>query len=105
MTTIDTISESLPFPSITRHPSITDYAVFNDCHQQLKSKSASIQSELVGKSYSIISLVLPQATYATLTGVGFAASVNPRPTPVIPPGSTSAQISAIERNHKAQIRI
>ena len=58
-----------------------------------------------GRFHIFLGLVLPAATYQTLTGVALAAPVNPGPVPTIPAGATGLKSSALERGKKSILLI
>jgi hypothetical protein len=65
----------------------------------------SIVSELGGGAHDLLGLVLPPASYATLTSVTFHTPINPGKTPNIEAGETTAQINEAVRQHKENLRV
>jgi hypothetical protein len=105
MTSVESICKGFPFINIAKQPGLPTYKTIADVHLKLKANAASVVSELRGGVHRLLGLVLPPATYATLTNVVFNTPVNPGTTPNIEAGGTAVQIHEIVRQHKENIRV
>jgi hypothetical protein len=74
-------------------------------HLKLKANAASVVSKLGGGAHGLLGLILPPATYATLTNAVFNTPVIPGTTPNIEAGGTAVQIHEIVRQHKENLRV
>jgi hypothetical protein len=86
MTSVKSIREGFPFITIAKQPGLPTYKIIAEVHLKLKANASSIVSELGGGAHGLLGLVLPPATYATLTNGAFNAPVNPGTTPSIVAG-------------------
>lgn len=103
-TTVETIREGFPYPSIDQQPGCPTYAIISEVHKKLKTNSASVHSNLGGGQHGLLGLTLQDRTYTTLTGVPFILPTNPGTVPNIPAGSSGPQISQFESAHKEELR-
>ncbi len=105
MTSVESICEGFPFITITKQPGLPTYETITEVHLKLKANASSVVSKLGGGAHGLLGLVLPPATYATLTNVVFNTPVNPGTTPNIEAGGTAVQIHEIVRQHKENLRV
>jgi hypothetical protein len=105
MTSVESIREGFPFITIAKQPGLPTYETIAEVHLKLKANAASVVSELGGGAHGLLGLVLPPATYATLTNVVFNTPVNPGTTPNIEAGGTAVQIHEVVRQHKENLRV
>jgi hypothetical protein len=105
MTSVESICKGFPFSTIAKQPGLPRYETIAEVHLKLKANAASAVSELGGGAHGLLDLVLPPATYATLTNVIFNNSVNTGTTPNIEAGGTAVQIHEIVRQHKENLRV
>jgi hypothetical protein len=91
--TVETLVAGFPFPTVLPIVGEPTYESIATLHRDLNANAASIQSHLGNGQLGLLSLTVSPAVYATLSATAFVAPVNPGPTPVIPDGSTGAQIS------------
>ena len=103
-TTVETIREGFPCPSIEKQPGLPTYAIINELYKKLKTNSASVHSNLGGTQHGLLGLTLQDRTYTPLTVVPFVLPMNPGTVPTIPAGSSGLQISQSERAHKQALR-
>jgi hypothetical protein len=105
MTSVESIREGFPFTTIAKQPGLPTYKTIAKVHLKIKANASSIVSELGGGAHGLLGLVLPPATYATLTNVAFNTPVNPRTTPNIEARGTAVQIHEVVRLHKENLRV
>jgi hypothetical protein len=105
MTSVESIREGFPFLTIVKQPGLPTYKIIAEVHLKLKANAASVVSKLGGGTHGLLGLVLPTATYTTLTNVHFNAPNNPGTTPNLADGGTTAQINEAVRQHKENLRI
>ena len=105
MTSVESIREGFLFITIAKQPGLPTYETIAEVHLKLKANAASVVSKLGGGAHGLLGLVLPPATYATLTNVVFNTPVNPGTTPNIEAGGTAVQIHEIVRQHKENLRV
>ena len=98
-TTVETIREGFPYPSIDQEPGCPTYVIISEVHKKLKTNSASVHSNLGGGQHGLLGLTLQDRTYTTLTGVPFILPTNPGTVHNIPAGSSGPQISQFERRY------
>lgn len=81
-----------------------DYDQLNALRKCLKENAASVPTQLGGGNNGYLALVVDEATYATIApGQPFIRPPYPGPQPVIPPGSTQAQIGEIVRQYEKNL--
>jgi hypothetical protein len=73
MTSVESIGKGFPFLTIAKQPGLPTYETIAKVHLKLKANAASVVSELGGGAHGLLGLVLPTATYTTLTNVHFNA--------------------------------
>jgi hypothetical protein len=95
MTSVESIREGFPFITIAKQPGLPTYETIAKVHLKLKANAAFVVSELGGGAHGLLGLVLPPATYGTLTNVVFNTPVNPGTTPSIEAGGTAVQIHEV----------
>jgi hypothetical protein len=105
MASIESVCESFLFLTIAKQPGLLTYETIAEVHLKLKANAASIVSELGGGAHGLLDLILPTATYTTLTNVHCNAPNNPGTTPNLEAGGTTAQINEAVRQHKENLRI
>jgi hypothetical protein len=105
MTSVESIREGFTFITIAKQPGLPTYEAIVEVHLKLKANAASVVSELGGGAHGLLGLVLPPATYVTLTNVVFNTLVNPGTTPNIEARGTAVQIHEIVRQHKENLRV
>ena len=84
-TTVETIREGFPYPSIDQQPGCPTYTIISEVHKKLKKNSASVHSNLGGGQHGLLGLTLQDRTYTTLTGVTFILPTNPGLFPISRP--------------------
>jgi hypothetical protein len=102
---IDSIIESFPHPTIPPITGLPTYDTIATFLRLLNANAASVHSELGGGLLGHLSLTVSPAVYTTLSAVIFTVPINPGPVPIIPNNATTAQIQALLRNHKENLRI
>ena len=55
-TTVETIREGFPYPSIDKHPGCHTYTIISEVHKKLKTNSASVHSNLGGGQHGLLRL-------------------------------------------------
>ena len=103
-TTVETIREGFPYPSIDKQPGCPTYAIISEVHKKLKTNLASVHSNPGGGQHGLLGLTLQDRTYTTLTGVPFILPTNLGTVPTIPAGSSGPQISQFECAYKEELR-
>ena len=98
---IEEIVDGFPFPAIDPIIGTRDYESIADIHLKLNSNAASVQSNLRCGTLGLFFLSILPAVYATLSTTTFVLSVNPRPRPITPTGSTGASIANL-RYHRTE---
>ena len=104
LTTVEDVLSAFPQPTLPKIQGRPDYESLVQLRKALRANAASIRSNLGGGAHGYAALTLTPAQYNTLTGQVFNAPVHPGVHPNIPAGATGAQISALERQHKADIQ-
>ena len=99
--TVESLIEGFPNPSILPIVGEPTYETITAVARQLKANAASVQTELGGGALGHLAIVMSPVVYATLSATPFVNPVNPGALPVIPPGTTAAQIQAIIRHHES----
>jgi hypothetical protein len=80
------------------------YESLTELRNTLKANAATVASHRGGGSNGYLGLVVSAAVYATIDPTAFTLPDNPGPQPVIPPGTTAAQVGALVRTHTAHLR-
>ena len=97
--TVEKIVDKFPYPTLTPIAGVPDYEALAELHTQSNSNSSSIQSNLGGGNHGLLAITLEPAVLNTLSATPFVIPVNPGATPLIPPTSTAAQITSINKVH------
>ena len=85
--------EGFPFQTIDPIVGAPTYETISDIHLKLNSNTASVHSNLEKDALGLLCLIISPAVNATLSAIPFDVLANPGSAPVIPPGSTVAQIT------------
>jgi hypothetical protein len=93
--TIDSIVEGFPFPTVTPIVGEPNYESIAALHLQLNANAASIHSHLGDGRLGLLHLTISPAVYATLSDVAFVPPVNPGPVPLFEDGLTGPQIANV----------
>ena len=97
---VNTILGRFPIKNITKHLVEPTFQAIQDPHNQLKVNAASILYDIGGGHFGLLSLIIPQKTYKTLTGRPFAKHTNPGTHPIYPTGISVETSAEILRQHK-----
>jgi histidinol-phosphate/aromatic aminotransferase/cobyric acid decarboxylase-like protein len=100
MSSINSIIESFPHPTIPPIIGLPTYEAIANFLRLLNANAASVHSESGGGLLGHLTLTVSPAVYTTLSAVPFVRPNNPGAVPVVPAGATTAQIQALLRNHK-----
>ena len=98
-TEIEKIVEGFPHPNIIPIQGVPTFETIADLNLQLNTNAVAVQSNLGDGQLGLLFLTVSPAEYNTLSKTEFIPPTNPGTTPIIPDGSTGAQISAIIRQH------
>jgi hypothetical protein len=97
--TLDRITESFPHPTIPPIVGQPTYETLSEVHLKLNTNAASVQSHLGNGQLGLLFLTVTPAVYNTQSAVVFTPPTNPGANPIMPPGSTGAQIADLRRQH------
>ena len=85
-TNIDYVDTYFEFPQLVKIHDSPTYATLKIVKDQIKENTDRVTSDLVGRMYIHILLVLPPSKYATMTILPYVRHIHPR-TFVIPVGT------------------
>ena len=105
LTSVDKILESFPLQSVPPLVGKPTFDAINSLHRILKANAASFPTALGGGVLGHLTLVIPEAEYATLSDTTFPVPINPGAIVEPTAGGTAAQLATAERVHTEQLRI
>ena len=83
---------------------IPNYKTIKELNLLLSANAASVHSNCGNRSLGHVALTVSKSVCDTLPDCDFIAPTNPGATVDVPTNSTSPQISALERIHKAALK-
>ena len=102
---IESIFDGFPFPTIDLIVGTPDYESIADIHLKLNLNAASVHYNLGCGTLGLLFLTVSPAVYATLSNIAFVPPVNPGPELNIPDGATGATISDLRYHHAVATNI
>ena len=96
--------ESFPHPILPKIIGLPTYTALADIKKSLAANAASVASNRGGGTNGYLGIILSPAVYATVSPTPFALPIYPGAQPIIPPGTTAANTSAIIRQHTEELR-
>ena len=102
--TVETMKAGFTYPTIESQPGLPLYQSIRATHTKLKENTASVQSHLGGGRHGLLSLVLKDTTYTTVSENHFMTT-NPEISPTIPAIATGPQISELVRQYTQDLRV
>ena len=105
MSSSDKLIEGFPHPTITPIVGQPAFETLKELKLFLSTNAASIISHLGDGTLGLLWLTVSDAVFNTLSLIAFVPPLNPGPIPIIPDGSTAAQINAITATHKRESKI
>jgi hypothetical protein len=104
MTDPETIRVGFPHPELATISGKPDFENIKVANRELNSNSSSVASNLGNGLFGHLALTVPPALYLAQAGVDCPSPINPGSI-VIPDPGTAAQIAAVERLHKENLRV
>ena len=104
MTDPESIRVGFPHPELATISSKPDFENIEVANRELNSNSSSVASNLGNGLFGHLALTVPPALYLAQAGVQCPSPINPGSI-IIPDPGTAAQISAVERLHKENLRV
>mmetsp|Transcript_45699 Transcript_45699/g.54984 ORF Transcript_45699/g.54984 Transcript_45699/m.54984 type:complete len:172 (+) Transcript_45699:24-539(+) len=100
MASTDCIIKSFPHPTITPIVGQPCFETITPLKLLLSTNATSVTIHLENSQLSLMCLTISDTFYNTLSLIPFVSPISPGPLPIIPPGSTQLQITAIMDTHK-----
>ena len=104
MTDPESIQVEFPHAELATIRGKPNFENIEVANRELNSNSSSVASNLGNSLFGYFALTDTPAIYLAQAGVGCPSPINPD-TIIIPAGSTTAQISSIERQHKEKSKV
>ena len=105
MSSADKIIEGFPHPIITPIVGQPAFDTLKELKLLLRTNAASVISHLGNGALGLLWLVVSNTVYNTLSATLFVPPPNPGPIPIIPVGSTGAQITVLTDNHTREAKL
>ena len=105
MPSFDKIIEGFPHPTVQPIVGQPAFDTLKSLKLLLSTNAASVVSHLGNGALGLLWLVVSNTVYNTLSATPFVPPPNPGPVPIIPVGSTGAQITVITDNHTREAKL
>ena len=105
MSTADKIIEGFPHPTVPPIVGQPAFDTLKGLKLLLSTNAASVISHLGNGALGLLWLVVSNTVYNTLSAAPFVPPQNPGPIPIVPAGSTGAQITILTDTHAREAKL
>ncbi len=103
--TIETIVDTFPYPSIPAIEGLPTYSTIKELHLKLNANAASVQSNLGDGNNGLIYLTVSDEVFNTLSDVPFIEPANPGIVPTFPQNSSQRLQAEIRQDFDENRRV
>jgi len=104
-TSVKSLIESFPHPSIPSIQGQPTYESITEVTRLLNANAASVHTDLGGGSHGHLVLTVSPTVPPTLSATPFIVPNNPGPTPIIPVNSNAQETNVITQRHHEELHI